>query len=133
MSTGDLDDFFNNLFGGEGGGDFQPPPPPTEEEMRNEAVKVTESHLVAYYAASGARVQQENYPEMLDMWLEELTFYLPMLEDYEEYEQCSKVFKAMREIQISQANQSLIQSLSELDLSVIDESEVNDASDEPDF
>ena len=131
MSSDGLDEFFNNLFGGEGG-EFTPPPPPTDEELRAEAMKVTDAHLVAYYAATESITRPDNLREMLDLWLEELTFYLPMLEDYEEYEQCSKVFKAMREIQISIANEQLVESLSALDISVIDESETT-SSDEPDF
>jgi hypothetical protein len=131
MSSDGLDEFFNNLFGGEGG-EFTPPPPPTDEELRAEAMKVTDAHLVAYYAATESITRPDNLREMLDLWLEELTFYLPMLEDYEEYEQCSKVFKAMREIQISIANEQLIESLSDLDISVIDESELT-SNDEPDF
>ena len=132
MSTGDLDDFFNNLFGGEGG-EFTPTPPPTDEELCAEAMKVTDAHLVAYYAATESITRPDNLRDMLDLWLEELTFYLPMLEDYEEYEQCSKVFKAMREINISIANENLIQSLSDLDISVIDESEITTDNGEPDF
>ena len=131
MSSDGLDEFFNNLFGGEGG-EFTPPPPPTDEELRAEAMKVTDAHLVAYYAATESTTRPDNLREMLDLWLEELDFYLPMLEDYEEYEQCSKVFKAMREIQISIANEQLVESLSALDISVIDESETT-SSDEPDF
>ena len=131
MSSDGLDEFFNNLFGGEGG-EFTPPPPPTDEELRAEAMKVTDAHLVAYYAATESITRPDNLRDMLDLWLEELTFYLPMLEDYEEYEQCSKVFKAMREIQISIANEQLVESLSALDISVIDESEIT-SSDEPDI
>lgn len=131
MSSDGLDDFFNNLFGGEGG-EFTPPPPPTDEELCAEAMKVTDAHLVAYYAATESITRPDNLRDMLNLWLEELDFYLPMLEDYEEYEQCSKVFKAMREIQISIANEQLVESLSSLDISVIDESEIT-SSDEPDF
>lgn len=131
MDSDGLDDFFNNLFGGEGG-EFTPPPPPTDEELCAEAMKVTDAHLVAYYAATESITRPDNLRDMLDLWLEELDFYLPMLEEYEEYEQCSKVFKAMREIQISIANEQLVESLSALDISVIDESEIT-SSDEPDF
>jgi hypothetical protein len=133
MSNDSLDDFFNNLFGGEGGGDFTPPPPPTDEELCAEAMKVTDAHLVAYYAATESITRPDNLRDMLDLWLEELSFYLPMLEDFEEYEQCSKVFKAIREIQISQANEQLLESLSDLDISVIDESELTTDNGEPDF
>ena len=132
MSDDGLNEFFNNLFGGEGG-DFTPPPPPTDEELCAEAMKVTDAHLVAYYAATESITRPDNFRDMLDLWLEELSFYLPMLEDYEEYEQCSKVFKAMREIQISIANEQLIESLSSLDISVIDESEITTDNGEPDF
>ena len=62
MSDDGLNEFFNNLFGGEGG-EFTPPPPPTDEELCAEAMKVTDAHLVAYYAATESITSVDIAPE----------------------------------------------------------------------
>ena len=135
MSDG-LDDFFDKLFGGDmGGGDFTPPPPPTDEELLHEAVKSTEAHMAAYHAACEAKHRDAAFFKMLPVWLEELEFYLPMLEDYEEYEQCAKVWRTIRDIRIQQANDDLVAALNELDIEIIEAGDdtSNTTDDEPDF
>ena len=130
-----LDDFFNNLFGG-GGGEFTPPPPPTDEEILHEAMKSTEAHMAAYHATCEAKQRDAAFFKMLPVWLEELEFYLPMLEDYEEYEQCAKVWRCIRDIRIQQANDDLIAALNELNIEVLEsmpDEPTNSTDDEPDF
>jgi hypothetical protein len=102
-------------------------PPPTPEQERLEAMTATELHLTAFYEATESK--GDNWHEMLPQWLEELAYYLPVLEDYEEYEQCAKVFKGMREVREVHNNLRLTASLHDLKINVVHESdnpELND-------
>ena len=135
MGGDDLNDFFDNLFGG-GGGEFTPPPPPTDEELYDECMSSTRVHLEAFKAGSESTKPSAEFFRMLPAWQEELEFYLPKLEEYEEYERCAEVFKAIREIKSIRANLAINQSLNELDIEVYHEGELddsNDTTDEPDF
>lgn len=119
----DMDDLFNELFSG----NMAALPAPTPEEIRLEAMTATELHIVAFNDAMENRTP--GYEDMLGTWLEELQHYLPILEDYEEYEQCQKVFDAMREIRTEDANLRLNVELAELNAKLTS----TEHSDEPDF
>ena len=132
MNSDDLNDFFDNLFGGDGGGGFTPPPPPTPEQILEEALKATDVHVTAFNVGQ-EKPRNPNYFEMLPSWQEELEHYLPILEEFEEYEQCAVVWKAIREIKMERANLHVNQSLNDLDIQVEYEVTDNTDSDEPDF
>lgn len=129
----DLNDFFDNLF--EKGPDPLPEPSPDEERL--EAITVTNIHMDAFREASAHG--GDGYHEMLPDWLDELKYFLPILEQYEEYEQCQKVFDTMRAIREDHGNIVVNKSLEELDVPVIYEDESqrpedpSDATAEPDF
>lgn len=106
-------------------------PPPTPEQIRLEAMTATELHLAAFHEASEAG--GDGWHEMLPDWLEELAHYLPILEEYEEYEQCAKVFKGMREIREVDSNLRLNADLDELKINVVHENDSADPTDDPDF
>lgn len=126
MSDDDLNDLFNEFLSG---GSGSPLPPPTAEEIRIEAMTATELHMTAFYEACETRTK--GWRDMLGSWLEELQHYLKVLEDYEEYEQCAKVFKCMREIREVDSNIELNDHLADLHINIVHEAEPD--TDEPDF
>jgi hypothetical protein len=103
-------------------------PPPTPEQERLEAMTATELHLTAFYEATESK--GDGWHEMLPQWLEELAYYLPVLEDYEEYEQCAKVFKGMREVREVHNNLRLTASLHDLKINVVHESDNSELNDD---
>ena len=129
----DMKDFFDTLFE-QGPG---PLPEPSPDEERLEAITVTNIHMTAFREASAHG--GDGYHEMLPDWLDELKYWLPILEQYEEYEQCQKVFDTMRAIREDHGNIVVNQSLENLDVPVIYEDESQrpedptDATSEPDF
>lgn len=125
MSDDELNDLFNEFLGGNSG----PLPEPTAEEIRIEAMTATELHITAFYEACETR--PKGWTNMLGSWLEELQHYLTVLEEFEEYEQCAKVFKCMRDIREISSNIKLGKHLAELSIDVIHEVEPD--TDEPDF
>jgi hypothetical protein len=115
MSNDDLENLFNEFFpDGLPEGSL---PPPTEDELRIEAMTATELHMSAFYEASEER--KEGWESMLPSWLDELKYYLKVLEDFEEYEQCAKVFKTMREIREVSSNIALGKSLEDLTVDIV--------------
>jgi len=130
MSSDDLNDFFDNLFDGNGGG-MQPPPPPEPEDILEEALKACNVHIVAF-ESGGDKPRSPEYFKMLPIWRGELEHYLPILESFEEYEQCSLVFKTIKDIRTEEVNMQLMQSLNSLDIPVVDEPPTQQ-NDEPDF
>lgn len=120
-----FDDLFNEFFANDG---FKSIPPPTEEELRVEAMTATELHIVAFHA--GVESGKDDYQGMLSAWLDELQYYLPVLEKHEEYEQCQKVVDTMRAIRVDSANITLNKELKELS---IEHTLANTDHDEPDF
>lgn len=133
MSSDDLNDFFDNLFDGNGGG-MKPPPPPEPQDILEEALKACNVHIVAFESGM-EKPRSGEYIKMLPIWLGELEHYLPILEDFEEYEQCSLVFKTIKDIKTEQMNLQLSQSLNSLDIEVVEDipTDTNSADDEPDF
>lgn len=125
MSDDDLNDLFNEFLSGNSG----PLPEPTPEELRVEAMTATELHMTAFYEACETRTK--GWREMLGSWLEELKHYLTVLEDFEEYEQCAKVFTCMREIREVSSNMTLNKHLADLNIDIVHEVEPD--TDEPDF
>ena len=130
----DMKDFFDNLFE-QGPGDL---PEPSLDEQRIEAITITNIHITAFRESSAHG--GDGYHEMLPEWLDELKYYLPILEEHEEYEQCQKVFDAMRAIREDHGNITVNKSLENLEVPVIYEDESQrpddptpDASTEPDF
>lgn len=122
MSDDDLNELFENFF--ESGPTI---PPPTPEEERMEAMTITELHLNAFYLSDQAG--KKEWYDMLPEWLAEFKHYLPVLEEHEEYEQCAKVFKAMKEIRETSANHDINKALDELEIQVTNEAD----QDELDF
>lgn len=118
----EFDDLFNEFLGSK-----KELPEPTDAEIRMEAMTATELHLAAF--AESSEVKGDAWHEMLPSWLEELAHYLPILEDYEEYEQCAKVFKGMREIREVYNNLQLNADLADLKITVVQE---NDSIEPPD-
>lgn len=140
MSSDDLNDFFDNLFDGNGGG-MKPPPPPEPEDILEEALKACNVHIVAFESGQ-EKPRNPEYFKMLPIWLGELEHYLPILESFEEYEQCSLVFKTIKDIKQEQMNLELIQSLNDLDIDLVIEDtasaldqldSLDTPDDEPDF
>ncbi len=123
MGDDDLGDLFNEFFKGS-----PELPPPTEDERRLEAMTATELHIVAFTEATERG--GDGYHEMLPSWLDELKHYLPILEEFEEYEQCQKVFDTMRAIREDHSNVLLNHSLR--NLRIDGEAEVLGDQDEPD-
>jgi hypothetical protein len=130
MEPGDMDDFFNNMFSD---GDEPQMPIPTPEDLKNEAMHATNLHITAFNEASENR--DKSYRKMLPIWAEELEYYLPILEDFEEYEQCQKVFDTQRTIRTERTNIKLNSELRELKIDVTHEVEPQKEtdSDELDF
>lgn len=127
MSENEFDDLFNEFF--ENAETFELKPP-TPEEIRREAMTATELHMTAFYA--GSAVGDNSYQKMLPDWLEELQYYLPILEEYEEYEQCHKVFVCIKAIREDFANIELNKELRGLSIeTVLESSDVS--GNEPDF
>ena len=121
-----MDDFFNDFF--TGGAQL---PEPTPEDVRMEAMTATELHIDAFNEAVEKR--DKSYVEMLPIWHEELQYYLPILEDYEEYEQCKKVFDTMKVILTEETNIELNEQLDNLKVDVVRENDDITEEDEPDF
>jgi len=129
MEPGDMDDFFNNMFSD---GDGPSMPVPTPEDLREEAMHATKLHIAAFNEAS--EIRDKAYQEMLPIWAEELEYYLPILEEFEEYEQCQLVFDAQKAIRTERANIKLNKELRDLKVDVTYEVEpTNDDQDELDF
>lgn len=118
----DMDDLFKEFF--ESGASIAPPTP---EEIRKEAMVATELHIAAFNDAIDSN--ETAWHDMLPEWAEELNHYLKVLEDFEEYEQCAKVFKCLREIREVHNNLQLNESLKSLEYTIVKE----EPSDEPDF
>jgi hypothetical protein len=126
MEPGDMDDFFNNMFSD---GDGPSMPVPTPEDLRKEAMHATKLHISAFNEAS--EIRDKAYQEMLPIWAEELEYYLPILEDFEEYEQCQLVFDTQRAIRTERANIKLNKELRDLKVDVTYEVEpANDDNNE---
>jgi len=129
----DMGDFFDNLFE-KGPGAL---PEPTLDEQRLEAITITNIHITAF--REGSAHGGDGYHEMLPDWLDELKYYLPILEEHEEYEQCQKVFDAMRAIREDHGNIELNKHLTDLKVPVTYENPADapepdeDATSEPDF
>jgi len=123
----DLENLFNEFFNN---ASSTPLPEPTPDQIRLEAMTATELHIQAFTEASERG--GDGYHEMLPNWMEEFAYYLPILEDYEEYEQCQKVFDTMRAIREDGNNRKLQQSLHDLKVEMVHE-ETEDDTDEPDF
>ena len=119
-----MDDFFNEFLSG-GAREI---PEPTPEDIRLEAMTATELHITAFYA--GVETNQGNWKDMLHDWYDELKHYLPILEDFEEYEQCAKVFKCQREIREVMLNDKLGKSLDKLEVTVVHENEPDTPEDD---
>jgi len=120
----EFDDLFNEFLNNKP----EALPPPTPEQERLEAMTATELHLTAFYEATESK--GDGWHEMLPQWLEELAYYLPVLEDYEEYEQCAKVFKGMREVREVHNNLRLNASLQDLKINVVHESDDTELNDD---
>ena len=119
-----MDDFFNEFLSG-GARDI---PEPTPEDVRLEAMTATELHMTAFYA--GLETNKGQWREMLHDWYDELKHYLPILEDFEEYEQCAKVFKCQREIREVMLNDKLARSLNNLEVTTVYENEPENNEDD---
>ena len=125
MSDGEgFDDFFNEFLSG-GSRDI---PEPTPEDVRMEAMTATELHMTAFYA--GVETNQGNWKDMLHDWYDEFKHYLPILEDFEEYEQCAKVFKCQREIREIMLNDKLNKDLKKLEVTTVYEVEPEEPEDD---
>lgn len=126
----DLENLFNEFFNNS---DSTPLPEPTPDQIRLEAMTATELHIQAFTEASERG--GDSYHEMLSSWMEEFAYYLPVLEDFEEYEQCQKVFDTMKAIREDGNNIKLNKSLEDLKVTVVHEDmdTENDDIDEPDF
>lgn len=121
----DMEDFFKEFF--EEGEQI---PPATPEQIRMEAMTITELHIQAFNDAID-NLNDKGWHEMLSSWYDELSHFLPTLEEFEEYEQCAKVFKTMNELREVSANIGLTKSLADLPITIVQEDE--NRSDEPDF
>jgi len=121
----DMDDLFKEFF--EDGGQV---PPATPEQIRMEAMTITELHIQAFNDAVD-NLSGNGWHEMLGSWYDELSHFLPTLEEFEEYEQCAKVFKTMNELREVSANIGLNKSLTDLPINIVHEGK--NQSDEPDF
>lgn len=108
MEGDGFDDFFDALSSGQLG----PLPEPTPEDLRREAMTATELHIQAFEESVAKR--DKEYEKMLPIWAEELAYYLPILEDHEEYEQCQKVFDAQKTIKAEYTNIKLNKELRDL-------------------
>lgn len=118
MANDDLNDFFNNLFGGQGGPQGIPEVPETltPEQELSEALAATRVHLEAYRVGIETGARSKEFFDMLPAWKSEFEHYLPTLETHEEYERCQEVFDATNEIIIMMANQTINKQLNELDI-----------------
>ena len=123
----ELNDFFNNLFGGQGGGEL-PPPQPTPEQLSSEALGATRVHIEAFNVSQD-QPKSKTYFDMLPAWKTELEFYLPILEQDEEYERCQEVFDTLQKIDLELANISINQALNELDIEATGELSTDNSND----
>lgn len=129
----ELNDFFKNLFNG-AGGDGLPSPEPTPEQLSSEALAATRIHLEAFNVSQD-QPKSKTYFDMLPAWKTELAYYLPILEQDEEYERCQEVFTTLKKIDLELANIKINEALNELDIEMVDGelSDTDDSNDNIDF
>ena len=105
-----------------------PPPQPTPEQLSSEALGATRVHIEAFNVSQDAP-KSKTYFDMLPAWKTELEFYLPILEQDEEYERCQEVFDTLQKIDLELANITINAALNELDIEATGELSTDNPND----